>query len=514
MELEVTQAYEVALFGVLYIFRFLRTFNYLRKRSVRVVPNRGEVQDFLPGSIREDDGEVGFRVFLVYADGRPVWLVRGYVEYVLLGEFLPAAEERETQVMTRLGGVHREESPARLLQRHIRCREAVAGLHSLHITDSIPVLAELLRLIRGAPVVVRLVVRVCSGHKFDVVTRVVGEDACVPLAVRTPKPELAALADVVVGVQHRARVPPVVIAGDEVVLQVVGEHGVAHVVVLPPAGVDAVPVEIHVVEGLVRNRPVGEPVLAVEGHELSALRKADLIVLIHVGADVRPVEHGVVVLGGVHQTAADFHIALARMKGHSYCPLHPVSVLCFSHPDSLRPVGVLHYPPVARNMARLTVMVEDVPLHAAAYPRSGHSDVRRLHNVVVVEDVVAVGLVHRVQKPAAELRHYAQLHVLILHVQAVVGHVLLRAGHVVVQWIWIDASLRPLVGPVTLEDRRLLRRVKKVGRHRYLALPGFDWGGRHRRCRIFSLSRRAVNGILTVCRVLGIHSRCHKQSQS
>ena len=416
------------------------------------MPNRGEVQDFLPGSIREDDGEVGFRVFPVYADGRPVRFVRGYVEYVLRGEFLPAAEESETQVMTRLGGVHREESPARFLQRHVRRGEAVAGLHSLHITDSIPVLAELLRLIRGAPVVVRLVVRVCSGHKFDVVTGVVGEDAGIPLAVRTPKPELAALADVVVGVQHRARVPSVVVARDEVVLQVVGEHGVAHVVILPPAGVDAVPVEIHVVEGLVRNRPVGKPVLAVEGHELCALRKADLIVFIHVGTDVRPVEHGVVVLGGVHQTTADFHIALARMKGHSYCPLHPVTVLRLPDPHGLRAVGVLDDAPVARNMARLAVVVEHVPLHAPAYPRPRHPDVRRLHHVVVVEDVVAVGLVHRVQKPAAELRHYAQLHVLILHVQAVVGHVLLRARHVVVQWIWIDATLRPLVGPVTLED--------------------------------------------------------------
>ena len=76
--------------------------------------------------------------------------------------------------------------------------------------------------------------------------------------------------------------------------------------VLPPAGIDAFRIEIHIVERLVSDRPVCEPVLAVEGHIFGLLREADLVVLVHKGGDIGPVEHRVVVEGGVHQPSADF----------------------------------------------------------------------------------------------------------------------------------------------------------------------------------------------------------------
>ena len=105
-------------------------------------------------------------------------------------------------------------------------------------------MGELLHLVGGAPVVVGLVVRVGAHHQLAVVAVVVSQDAGVPLRVGAPEPEFAALDDVVVARQHRAGLAPVVVSGDEVLLEVVDEHRVGHEMVLPPRGVDAVGVAV------------------------------------------------------------------------------------------------------------------------------------------------------------------------------------------------------------------------------------------------------------------------------
>ena len=139
-------------------------------------------------------------------------------------------------------------------------------------------------------------------------SRVVSKNLRVPLGVRAPEPELAAFAYVVVAGKHSTSLASVVITCHEVALLVVDEHGVAHVVVLPPACIDAVFVEVHVVECLMGDRPVCKPVLAVESHILCLLREDDLVVLVHESGHVGPVEHGVVVMGRVDETSADLHV--------------------------------------------------------------------------------------------------------------------------------------------------------------------------------------------------------------
>ena len=63
------------------------------------------------------------------------------------------------------------------------------------------------------------------------------------------------------------------------------------IMVFPPACIDAVLVEIHSVERLMGHRPVCETLFAVESHELGALREADLVIFIHEGRDIAPVQH-------------------------------------------------------------------------------------------------------------------------------------------------------------------------------------------------------------------------------
>ena len=91
------------------------------------------------------------------------------------------------------------------------------------------------------------------------------------------------------------------------------------------------------------------------------------------------------------------------------------------------------------------MVVEHVPLHPSGNPRARHADVRGLYDVLVVEDVVAVGLVHRVEQPSAYFRKDAQLYVFVLEKQRLIFDVFALARHVVVQRIRIYAAACALV---------------------------------------------------------------------
>ena len=160
------------------------------------------------------------------------------------------------------------------------------------------------------------------------------------------------------------------------------------------------------------------------------------------------------------------------MESDAYGPLHPVTVFGFAHPDGFGAVGTLLYFPVAGDVAGLAVVVEGVPFHSSAYPRSGHSHICRFHDLVAVEDVVAVGLVHGKEQPAPDFRENAELDILIFKIETIVGDILPPAGHIVVERVGIDTPFRPLIGPVPLKNRSLFRRVEQIGGHGDFVFPG------------------------------------------
>ena len=312
-----------------------------------------------------------------------------------------------------------------------------------------------------------------------------GEDLGVPHGVGAPAPEFAALRDVVVGREHGSGVLAVVISGHIVFLLVVYEHGVAHRVSGPPVCLDAVLVFFRSIVGFHGHRPVSHPVLAVELHELGALGEDDLVVLIHSRAHVGPVKQGIVVLGGVHQTSADFHVGNARMQGDADGPLHAVAVFSLTEPDGLAAIAVVHDLPVAGDVRSLTVMMEDVPLHAAADPGSCHTDICGLDTVLMIENVISVGLVYGIEKTSANGGQHAQFDIFVFEIQRLVGDDLALAGHIVVERVGIHAAAGPLVRPVAVEYRSLFRRVQQVGGKVKRTFPGFH---------ALSLSCAAGNG--------------------
>ena len=133
------------------------------------------------------------------------------------------------------------------------------------------------------------------------------------------------------------------------------------------------------------------------------------------------------------------------MESDTDGPLHSVAILGLAYPDCLRAVCVVLDLPVARDVACLSMVMECIPLHSTADPCSRHTDIGRLHDSVAVEDVIAVGLVDSIEQTTADLRKDTELHVLVLHVETVVGDILAFACHVVVERIRIDAPLGSLV---------------------------------------------------------------------
>jgi len=126
-----------------------------------------------------------------------------------------------------------------------------------------------------------------------------------------------------------------------------------------------------------------------------------------------------------------------------------------------------------------------VPLDAAADPRAEHPDERGLDDVLAVEEVVAVGLVHGREDAPAELRQDADLDVLILQEQRLVGDVGFHVRQHVLHGIGIERGLRALVGATFVKARHGRRRRRQVcgdDEVRFPAQdrrPGGETGGGH-----------------------------------
>ena len=70
----------------------------------------------------------------------------------------------------------------------------------------------------------------------------------------------------------------------------------------------------------------------------------------------------------------------------------------------------------------------------------------------MIEDIITISLVHCVEKTTSDLRKDAELHILVLKEESLVGtvllltlHVLVHDIHIVIKNIWIDASASTLV---------------------------------------------------------------------
>ncbi len=161
------------------------------------------------------------------------------------------------------------------------------------------------------------------------------------------------------------------------------------------------------------------------------------------------------------------------MQGDTYCPAHPVAQLQLAYPYGLRAIGAFVHLVLYREKRSRPMVMRNVPFHAARDPGTQDADQRRLDDMLVIDELVAVGLVHRLEDFAAQFRDNADLYVLVFEIDHGVGLVRLLRGQAVVQRVGVDTLLRALrhCTAAEIELRIRIGRSDEIGRNRHRLLP-------------------------------------------
>ena len=393
-------------------------------------------------------------------------LVRSNVGCLFIQYLIPVSDG-DAGPAAPLGDIHSHVDGTGRVDVHVHRGLLISAVHMPKVADSIPVGGEFLGLLRVNPAVVRLVVGVGRCHKLHIGAVGVRKGDAVPhvaVGKMAPGPELAALVDVVVSGKHGSGVFAVVVTAYKIVLEVLDENGVSGEgrQILPPAHVNADEIRIPFIR-FVGYRPVDMAGLVVEHAEFGCLRENDLVVLVGMCSHIVPVQHGIAVLRIVEETARNLYVGLVRIQGEAYGPAHAVTLLNFSNPDGLGAVSVVHQRVVDGILGSGTVMMEHVPLDAAAYPGTQHTYILGLDYGLAVENLISVGLVRGIQEAAADIRKNAYLDIVVLQIQRPVGAVHLFQRRIVIHSVGINSALGPLVGEIPLKQRGFFRSLHSVG---------------------------------------------------
>ena len=150
---------------------------------------------------------------------------------------------------------------------------------------------------------------------------------------------------------------------------------------------------IHAVIKSFRQRILAHRAARVVGHVINVRREKALIGLVHARGDVGPPKKRLHERRAVVGAHLEFEIRLARMQADAVHAFHAAHRIVVAAPDGFRAVGVLFDFKIHRQKRRGPVMLRPVELDAAGNPRPGQADQRGLDDGLVVNQIVAVGLV-------------------------------------------------------------------------------------------------------------------------
>ena len=265
----------------------------------------------------------------------------------------------------------------------------------------VPVLFEDLDFVRLDPAIVRLVIREGAHHQLGVRSVAIGQHLRIPYAAGGPFPQLGPADNVVVADVHDAGLGAVVVAAHEVLLQVPREAGDLPGVVLPPAQIDAGVVRAAVPS--LPDGPVHEIVFGVVGGDLDTRREDNLVCIVHVDGDIRPVQDCMGLRRSVEHLDRGLDVRSIWVQCQADDPSHSMSPFGLSEPDGLAAIRVFADCIVHGHVGCVAVVMKDAPLHPAADPGAQHSDQGGFDDMLAIEELVAVGLVRGRKEPAADL---------------------------------------------------------------------------------------------------------------
>ena len=268
------------------------------------------------------------------------------------------------------------------------------------------------------PAIVGLVIREPSHHQFGIGSVFIRQDLTIPhmsVLAWTPLPELCSFHNMVVAHMYGTRISGVVIPAHKILLQVIGKDGDGIGMVLPPAHID-LPGVIFSIINLIGDGPVYKAVFCMIYALVYTGWEDGLVIFIHMGRHVGPVENGMGMFGRIEHPDFRLNVTPARAQGQSYAPFHAVPGLNFSKPDGLAAITVLHKPVVHRQIGGSTVMMEYAPFYSPGNPCSKHSNIGRLNYMLAVENLIIVGKVGGIEEASPYIRQKTEFYIFIFQV--------------------------------------------------------------------------------------------------
>ena len=170
MELKVSETYKIALLIVLYLVRTTRTVYNLRKRLVvACILAWGIAQNRLAVSLVKIHCNLIWLICFIQFHSLHKRLVRRDCKNFFINLFT-TLHKHYLHAFLYLCSVDSEKILTLALWFKVHCSKCVTCLHALDVTDTIIILSEFLHLIWLVPVIVRLVIRICTHHELNVVT--------------------------------------------------------------------------------------------------------------------------------------------------------------------------------------------------------------------------------------------------------------------------------------------------------------------------------------------------------
>ena len=352
-------------------------------------------------------------------------------------------------------------------------RSVFGGIfHPAHVFVRHEILGKCLFFLRFQPGEIRLVIREDAGHQLDVRTVLVRQIPVPGLAEITvsPGPLFFSGGNVVVRHVEKTCVQVFVKVPDEVVVRMCCHVRGGHFDVAVAGNVDALRIIVFIVFAC-GNGEGGYGPFAVIHDCMHVRREYGICMLIDRNCRIGPPQEGLRHIGAVVKLPLDLDIGFAGIQGKCAHALGAVHFVDFTDIDCGRTVLVLLIEIICRRIGRRPVVLGPVELNASRDPRPGQTYQRRLDHMIVIDKIIAVGLVVCPLDPAADLGKDHHLQIFVFQVNCVVSHVLFLIGYFFCDRKGIDSSAAPLVSAVFQEKRAFLRCRCWIGRDDHLLFP-------------------------------------------
>ena len=200
-------------------------------------------------------------------------------------------------------------------------------------------------------------------------------------------------------------------------------------------------------------------------------REHRLSVVVHGDCGICPPEEGLRHRSPVVKLSSDLNICFVRIKSDRsdhLCAVHPVHI---TEKERLAAVFVFTDLNVYRHIGRGPVVLGPVELYASGYPGTCESHKRGLYHLIVINKIVAVGLVVSALYPASKLRQDHHFDIAVLKKDRVPFLVFFLSADSLCCGIGIYLSRTSLIDSLFQKHRVSVGCSRLIGRDRDFFFP-------------------------------------------